>query len=304
MPMIEWLHVLENSPNAPQIALGLALISAMCHAAFGAMQKCPEDPFLVRAGIDFWFLVTFLPIVLFVLPWPTSREWLLIAGIFPIHTLYKLVLTGAYRNGEFTVIYPIARGSAPFFTALAAGIFFGEFLHGMQWFGLILISGMIMALSLEALKKTTIDREKLPRAIGYAIATGFMIMVYVIYDAYGVRESRSPLIFLGWFYVVDGFLFPLIMWLRRKQMPPKTSYGEIFKRGAIAAPFGIISFAMVFIASDIGHIGEITAIRETSTVFAAIFGYLFLRERMTPLRFMMIGLIALGAILIKTGSVA
>ncbi len=298
----EWVLNIEGSAQAGRVAVLLALLSAFCHASFGALQKSSEDPFLIRAGIDFWFFLIWLPIAVFLVPWPTRYEWLLIAGIFPIHTLYKTVLTGAYRNGEFTVIYPIARGSAPMFTGIAAGVFFGEYLTPLQWVGVLLISGMIMSMSWEAMRRVKIDREKLPRAIGFALATGFMIMVYSIYDAHGVRESRSPFIFLAWFYIVDGFLFPILAVTMPRRFPPRTSYARILRRGFIAAPFGIVSFAAVFVASRIGHVGEVTAIRETSVIFAALMGYFFLHEKVTPLRFVLIALIAFGAVLVEVGA--
>ena len=298
----QWVLGLESTPRAERIAVLFALLSALCHAIFGALQKSKEDPFLIRASIDFWFFTIWLPIAVLLVPWPTSYEWLLIAGVFPVHTLYKLVLTGAYRNGEFTVIYPISRGSSPVFTGLAAGLFFGEFLTQLQWLGIFLISAAIMSMSLDAIRRDKIDAQNLPRALGFALATGFMIMVYSIYDAYGVRESRSPFIFLAWFYIVDGFLFPLIAVIFRKRFLLQTSYRHVLKRGFIAAPFGIVSFSAMFIAARIGHLGEVVAIRETSVIFAAFIGFLFLDEKVTPLRFLLIAFIASGAIFVEMGA--
>lgn len=296
-----WVLSVEGTPAAGNIAILLAFVSALCHAIFGVLQKTKEDPFLIRAAIDFWFFIIWLPIALLFVPLPNSHEWLLISGIFPIHTLYKLVLTGAYRNGEFTVIYPIARGSAPMFTGLAAGVFFGEYLTPLQWAGVLLISTMIMTMSWESMHRIKVNRDKLPRAIAFAVATGFMIMVYSIYDAHGVRESRSPFTFLAWFYIVDGFLFPLIAIVFANKFVPKTSYSALLTRGLIAAPLGIVSFAAVFVASRIGHVGEVTAIRETSVIFATLMGYFFLREQVTKLRFVLIVLIVIGALLVKIG---
>ncbi len=298
----DWATSIQGTEIGRHWAIALALISAISHASFGALQKSREDPFLIRAGVDLWFFVIWLPIALFLVPWPTHHEWWLIAGIFPIHTTYKLVLTGAYRNGDFTVIYPIARGSAPMFTALVAGLIFQEKLAPLQWLGVVMISSLIMLMSVESVKRVKLRRENLPRAIGFAVATGFMIMVYSIYDAHGVRESRSPFIFLAWFYVVDGFLFPTIAFVMRKRLVPRTSYPAIIKRGMVAAPLAIISFTAAFLAMRIGKVGEVTAIRETSVIFAAFIGYLFLGEHVSKLRFGLIILIAFGAIFIGVGA--
>ncbi len=97
-------------------------------------------------------------------------------------------------------------------------------------------------------------------------------------------------------------MFPIIAMVFREKFPPRTSYKAILERGLIAAPFGIVSFAAVFVASRIGHVGEVTAIRETSVIFAALIGYFILRERVTPLLFGLIALIACGAVLVELGA--
>ncbi len=300
--MTDFFNSLASSPNAANIAFILALISAISHSIFGALQKDQNDPFLVRSAIDFWFCILWLPIGLFVMPWPTAYEWLLIAGLLPIHTAYKAALAMAYRNGDFSFIYPIARGSSPFFTALLGFIIFGDVLHGSQWVGVLIISLSIMAMAIEAVRRNKLDPKMLKAATWFALLTGALITTYSIYDTFGVRESRNPLIFLTWFYVIDGWLFPLIAFLKCKTINPVNGYSKLAWKGFYTSLFGILSFTAIFVASDIGRIGEVFAIRETSVIFAALIGFLFLREKVSPLRFLLIGLIAIGAILIKVGS--
>lgn len=300
--MIEYFDALASSPNAANIAFILALISAVSHSVFGALQKDHNDPFLIRAAIDIWFCIIWLPIGLFIMPWPTAYEWLLIAGLFPLHTAYKVTLAMAYRNGDFSFIYPIARGSSPFFTALVGVLVFGDVLHGWQWVGILIISLAIMAMAIEAARRNRLDTNTLRVATMFALLTGALITTYSIYDTFGVRENRSPMIFLTWFYVVDGWLFPLVAYLKRKTVHPVNGYMQLGIKGFYSSLFGILSFTAIFIASDIGKVGEVFAIRETSVVFAALIGFFFLREKVSPLRFVLIGLIAMGAILIKVGS--
>ena len=301
--MTEFFNTLASHPNAANIAFALALISAISHSIFGALQKDKNDPFLVRAAIDFWFIMLWLPIGLFFMPWPTAYEWLLIAGLFPIHTAYKTALAMAYRNGDYSFIYPIARGSSPFFTALIGFAIFGDALHGWQWLGIVIISLAIMAMAIEAAKRNNLDPKMLKAATWFALLTGALITTYSLYDTFGVRESRSPMIFLTWFYVIDGWIFPLVAYIKRDSFRPVNGYRPLAWKGFYTSLFGILSFTAIFIASDIGRIGEVFAIRETSVVFAALIGYFFLREKVSPLRFALIGLIALGAILIKVGSI-
>ena len=299
---MDFISLLSQNPNATKIAIGLAFISAISHAIFGALQKNEDDPFLVRAAIDFWFVTIWLPIAIFILPWPTGYEWLLIAGVLPIHTAYKMALVNAYRYGDYSFIYPIARGSSPFFTAILGYVIFKEELQLLQWIGIVLISGAIITMGIEGIRKNKTGTNALNIAITFALLTGAMITAYSIYDTFGVRESRSPLIFLAWFYIVDGWLFPTIAWGKRKKMRPVKGYYALSKRGLYTSVFGIVSFTAIFVASDFGRVGEIFSIRETSVVFAAIIGAIFLREKVTPLRFVAIAIMAFGAILINIGS--
>ncbi len=300
--MFDWVNVLQTAPNAGQIAFWLALFSAFFHAVFGALQKGRNDPLLIRAANDFWFVVLWLPIAIMFVPWPTSYEWLLILGVFPIHTAYKLVLAQAYRAGDYSFIYPVARGSAPFFTAIFALLVFSEQLSVMQWFGVLLISLSIILLGLLALRNSKMNSLMVKKATIFALMTGALITAYSIYDAYGVRNSRNPFIFLAWFYVMDGWLFPLLVMWRRTHYTPIDGYAPLLSHGLIMALFGILSFSAIFIAADIGNVGEVFALRETSVVWAAVIGFIFLKEKMTPLRFLVIVLIAMGAIFIKLGS--
>lgn len=297
---IDW-NLLASSEAARGISIVLAILSAFFHAGFGALQKSKDDPILTRAAIDIWFLIFALPFALFVFPLPTSDEWLLLLALIPIHTIYKLTLAMAYRNGDFTVIYPIARGSSPIFSGLVAGWVFSEYLNGTQWLGVLLISSMILLLAFEAARRSTSTKAELKRAIGFAIATGFTIMVYSIYDTYAIRQHQSPFTFLAWFFVLEGFSLPLISYFWRNQLQPKTSYNHLAKMGFIAAPMGIMSFAAVFIAVRIGHVGEVIALRETSVIFAAIFGLIFLGEKVTWQRLIIIIGIGIGAVLIEVG---
>src|SRR4051794_16304588 len=106
--------------------MGLALLAAVSHAVFGALQKGRHDPWLARGAIDGCYFLMALPVALFVVPWPEGRAWMILLGAMAIHIGYKLAQAMAYSRGAFIVVYPIVRGSSPLVTVTAARLVFHE----------------------------------------------------------------------------------------------------------------------------------------------------------------------------------
>jgi len=138
-------------------------------------------------------------------------------------------------------------------------------------------------------------------ALAWAVATGFMVAAYTTYDAYGIRETPNPFTFLAWFFFIDGLLFPIIavlMW-RRMENPPLVR--PLMVRGFIGGLVAFMSFGSILVAMRLDKVGEAAVLRETSTVFAAIIGWVFLKETVGPARAGLMGLIAAGAVLVEFG---
>lgn len=298
----DWVLSVQGQEAGRRAALILALVSAAAHAAFGALQKGKAvDPWLIRGAIDVWYFLIGLVLALFVFPWPEPIIWPILVGVFAIHSVYKLLLAGAYARGAFTVVYPVVRGISPLATVVFAGFVFGESFRGGQWGGVALLSVSIMALAALNLRRATIDRATLQMALLLAVATGVFTAIYTTYDAYGIRLAEHAFTFLVWFFVVDGFLFPIIsfrLWRRMEARPP---LAPMLKRGFIGAIIAFVSFGSVMMATRLDKVGEAAALRETSVVFAAFFGWVFLKEEVGPLRAGLMALIAVGAALVEFG---
>ena len=126
-------------PAGHQLALGLALMTAVLHALFGALQKRRHDPWLSRATIDASTALMAAPFALFVVPWPEPHMWPISAGAFGIHAVYKLLQAMAYARGAYSVVYPVVRGTGPLFTVIGAGLVFGEVYAPLQWLGVLVL---------------------------------------------------------------------------------------------------------------------------------------------------------------------
>ncbi len=300
--MGEWLITIAGTPEGRVLALLLALTSAFAHAVFGALQKGRHDPWLTRGAIDIFYALIALPIALFAFPMPTADIWLLLAGAWVIHTVYKLLMAMAYTRGAYTVVYPVVRGTGPLVTVIFAGLVFGEIFTITQWLGVMLLSGGIFALALWNLRKLTVGRETLVAALGIAFLTGITVAIYTTYDAYGMRATPDPFTFLFWFFVIDGWTFPIIAYVKWQRMAVTPDLGPLLKRGFIGALIAFVSFGSVMVATRLDKVGEAAVLRETSPVFAAVIGWVFLKEHVGPVRALLMAVIAAGAVIVEFGA--
>lgn len=299
--MSDWLISLEGTEAGHQLALLLAIAAAILHAMFGALQKGRHDPWLTRGAIDASYGLMAMPIALFVVPWPEPHMWPIFLGVFVIHVAYKVMQSLSYTMGAFTVVYPVVRGTGPLFTVIGAYLIFGETFSGTQWLGVAVLLAGIFGLAVYNVIFLTSERETLYSALSFAFITGGFVALYTTYDAYGIRATADPLTFLAWFFFIDGLAIPpYALWrYRRMNHPPEV--GPLMLRGVIGAFIGIASFGAIMLATRLDKVGEAAVLRETSTVFAALIGWIFLKETVGPRRIALMGLIALGAVIVELG---
>lgn len=296
--MSGWITSLEGTAAGHDLALVLALAAAVLHALFGALQKGRYDPWISRAVIDVFYFVLALPFVIFVVPWPEPHMWPIFAGVFVIHAGYKWLQAMTYARGAYTVVYPVVRGTGPFFAVIGAGIVFGEHFAPGQWAGLAVLMAGIFGLAAYNLRHVSVDRETLVPALGLAVATGAFVALYTTFDAYGIRATADPFTFLAWFFLIDGVLFPLVF-ARRLLAVRGAEVWPMLRLGVFGAVIAYLSFGSIMLATRLDKVGEAAVLRETSTVFAALIGWLVLGEKVGRMRTLLMGLIALGAVIME-----
>jgi drug/metabolite transporter (DMT)-like permease len=297
-----WLAALAGTPAGLQLAMGLALLSALLHAVFGALQKGRHDPWLSRGAIDFSYGMMALPLVLFVVPLPAPHMWPVFAATFVIHSVYKILQAMAYERGAYTVVYPVVRGTGPLFAIIGAWLLFGERFNAVQWLGVAVLLSGIYGLALYNLRNLTVGRDTLKMALVLAVITGLTVSTYTTYDAYGIRASTDPFTFLAWFFMIDGLFFmPTIAVLRYRVMQNRPALRPLLLRGLIGGIIAYFSFGGIILATRLDNVGQAAVLRETSTVFAALIGWLMLKERVGPRRLILMALIALGAVIVELG---
>jgi drug/metabolite transporter (DMT)-like permease len=224
------------------------------------------------------------------LPVPARASWGCVALSALLHTGYNLFLVRTYREGDLGQTYPIARGASPLLVSLGAAIFARELPDVLSLTGVLLVSGGIVALAFQG------------RAIGrktllFALGTGCFIGAYSVTDGLGVRLSGAPLGYTVWMCLSWGLLAPASYIMLRDARTLVRGRQEMLVAagGGLASlmAYGIVIFAMAR-----GAMGPVSALRETSVVFAAVIGRIFLRERLSRYRITACLVVATGAVLI------
>lgn len=296
--MTDWLVAQEGTEAGHRLALGLALMAAVLHAFFGALQKGRHDPWLSRAAIDASYGVIAAPIALFIVPWPEPHMWAIFAGAFVIHTVYKCAQAMTYTRGAYTVVYPVVRGTGPLFAVIGAGLVFGEHFTAGQWAGLAALLAGIYGLALYNWRNLTLGRDTLMPALVMAVLTGLTVAAYTTYDAWGIRATLDPFTFIAWFFFIDGFAMPVYTFPRWRHLA-RSEILPLMRRGVMGAFAAYFSFGAILLATRIDTVGQAAVLRETSVVFAALIGWLMLGEKVGARRFALMALIAAGAVIVE-----
>ncbi len=298
---VAWIYQIEGTSVGSRAALWLAILAAFLHAVFGALQKGRHDPWLSRGAIDASSGLAMLPLAIFVVPIPEPELWPIFLMIFVIHFIYKLLQAFAYSKGSFTVVYPVVRGTSPIFTVFGAYILFGETFSSTQWLGIFILVIGIFGLALYNLIFLETSRATLPTALIFAVCTGSFVAIYTTIDAYGIRIAVNPLAFIVWFFLFDSLSITPYAVYRWSYLNNKPKFFPLAIRGVAGGVVAFFSFGSIMLATRLDKVGEAAVLRETSTIFAAVIGWLFLKETVGLRRVLLMALIALGAVIVEIG---
>lgn len=275
-----------------QITL-LVLLAAMLNASWNALIKVSGDRVASMAVVTLLgSLISLLALPFVDMPNPAS--WPLLALAILIHTAYHFALPAAYNHGDLGQVYPIARGSAPLLVAFGAAIFAGEVLGIVPLFGVIFLAVGVMSLALD--RRTGLGQN--PRAVLLALGTGLFIASYTLIDGIGGREAGSAMGFAVCLTIGDGILTFLIalVWKASaiRQIARTNLVPALLAGGMQVGSYWIIIWAMA-----LAPLGMVSALRETSVLFAALISTFILKEGFGVWRFVSAGLIACGITLTR-----
>ena len=271
----------------------VVIFAAFLHATWNAMVKNEKDKYLAVSGIVFGHVPASI-VVIFLIPSPSveSIPYIILSAI--LHNGYQWFLLSAYKLGDYTKVYPIARGSAPIFVSIVSLIFFAVVLSRFELLGIAVICLGILSLSFQ--DSTSITNRK---AIIYALITGSFIMSYSITDGYGARISASILSYMGWSFILNAFLFAILL----NFMKQPGIITRVAKDGKfiffVGGTISYLVYAIIVWGFTQAPIPVVTALREISIVFALLIGTFFLKEKFTYLKTTAVLTIFIGVILLK-----
>ncbi len=291
------------SSSTLELAIGLSLLSAVLHACVSVIMKRSDDRLVFRVVLSTISALILCPLV-FVLPFPPRESWIYLIFGMGIHLTYQLTMVAAFNRGDLSLVYPIMRGGAPALAALFAFLILGESLSPGQLIGLAISVGALVAFGWPGKSEGDKVENNFISAVSFALLCAVMVALYTTIDAGGLRISRD-IIGMVWGYLLWLFLIDWIgitsfaIILRRGELI--TTYKAQFKFGALAALISIIGFSSAMYAMTIAPVAPMIALRETSILFAAIFGYFLLKEPFGLRRIILAGVLVMGLVVLQFG---
>lgn len=271
----------------------LAVIAAAAlHATWNALVKGGVDKALGMAAVVLGqglFALAALPFAAA----PLSPSWPYVVASIVLHLGYQLFLLMSYRIGDLTQVYPIARGTAPLLVAAFSVLVLGVTLAPLELAGVVVIGAGIISLSLVRRQ----DGLRTPRAALTAVATGCFIAAYSLLDGIGARAAGTAVGFYGWVAAGNAAAMLVFVGLARPRLVralPQAAGVAVVGGGASFAAYALVVWAFTQ-----APIALVTALRETSIVFALLIGVVFLKERLDLARLLSTTLTIAGAALLR-----
>jgi drug/metabolite transporter (DMT)-like permease len=270
---------------------GLVLFAAVLHASWNAMLHGNRDRFLSMTWMSIAIAVVATVVIAFT-PLPPAAAWPYIVASGLVHIVYNASLVRSYRRSDLAQAYPIARGSSPVLVTLGAALFAHETLGPLHVLGIAMISGGIVAIAL-------LGRHVSRAGALAALTTGATIALYTVIDGIGVRLSGGQaLAYTAWMFLFY-WLMPVLFVAMRGLAALSTSIRAAPMAVGSSLAGGLVSIAaygIVIWALQSGAMGAVSALRETSVVFAVLIGRVFLRETVDARRWLACVIVAAGTV--------
>lgn len=278
------------------------LFGALLHASWNALIKSSTDKELDTALIHSLGFFVALPLLLFT-GLPAVASWPYLLASMGVHIGYYVALAGAYRHGELGLTYPVMRGCAPLLVALSSHALIGESISPMAWAGVAAVCAgvVLLGLSPASLHASGGHRGK---ALRFALCNAAIIAVYTLIDGLGVRASGDAAAYVAALFLFDGVPYLLLVLWRRGPAGRPAAWRYMGGRWRIAC-LGTIaslgSYGIALWAMTRAPVAVVAALRETSVLFAALIGTLWLKERFGLQRALGTGVVVAGVMALRFG---
>ena len=268
------------------------LCAAVLHAAWNSLAHAVSDR-LVGFALISTATMAGGAVLVAIGPALPAAAWPYVLASAVLHVAYNLLLLASYQLGEFSQMYPLARGTAPWVVALVSVTVLGRALPVTELLGVLAVSAGLLGLVLVGGRP---GRKQLP-ALGSAVLTGLTIAGYTVVDGLGV--AAAPLTaYIGWLFLLDSVPMPLLAVYRRGRLLP-SAVRRCAVPGLVGGVVSLAAYSIVLWAQTSGALAPIAALRETSIIFGALIGTVFLGERLGRPRMLAAAVVLAGVLLIS-----
>ncbi|MSO85011.1 MAG: EamA family transporter [Rhodospirillales bacterium] len=273
----------------------LILLAAFAHAAWHALIKASGEPFLT---FTMFRAVGFTggTIGAFFVPLPDAAAWPYLIASAIAHNAYYLLFLFSYRYGDLSLVYPIARGGAPALVVAAAIPFAGEIPGPLGVLGVALISAGIFAIAFAR----GIPKGADVTAIALAAGTTVSIVAYTLIDGLGARRSGDAFGYAAWLFILESLPFVVFAAATRARAFVVFA-GSEWRRGLGGGFMMLLTYSLIIYAFTQGPLAYVSALRETSILFAALIGAITLKESFGWRRIAAALVIVAGIVLLQLG---
>jgi len=269
------------------------LFSAVLHAVWNSMASKYKNKNVSIPAIVYGHVPACIVAVI-ILPMPSIESFPYIILSALIHQGYQNFLLIAYQTGKFTTVYPVARGFGPLVATIISIIFFGVYLKVFTLLSIVLISAGVIFIGL--FSKSVLKNYKI---LYTSLTTGVFIGIYSVVDGYGARISMSAISYMSWVFIFSSLFFPIVLKFRNQKNILRKTLTEgkfIFWVGGF---FSYIAYVITVWAFTKAPIPMVSALRETSIIFAIFIGYFYLKEKISLYKIISILLIFAGVLGLK-----
>jgi uncharacterized membrane protein len=271
----------------------IVLFSAFLHAIWNSMASKYKDKNVSIGAIVYGHVPLCIVAIIF-LPAPSVESFPYIILSALIHQGYQNFLLTAYQTGKFTTVYPVARGFGPLVATVISIIFLGVYLKTFTILSILFISSGVMLIGL--FSKSVIKNNKI---LYTSLATGVFIGIYSVVDGQGARISGSAVSYMSWVFIFSALFFPVVLHFRKQKNILKKTLTKGKSVFWIGGTFSYLAYVVTVWAFTKAPVPMVSALRESSIIFAIFIGYFYLKDKINFYKIVSISLIFLGVIGLK-----
>jgi drug/metabolite transporter (DMT)-like permease len=279
----------------PLAALALVLLASVLHACWNYLAKSARN-----TTAFLWWALLFGSLGYGIFIFGTTsvdlprKVWLLYALSISAEVGYLITLTRGYAGGDLSLVYPVARGSAPIFVTLWSALFLGERLPLVGYVGIGMMVGGVYVASSQQSSYPSLSGLK-NNALLWALISGVFVSVYSFLDKL-IVESLSPLVYNFWVYAGMTILWAPLVWLGSSRMAHQnlSEVRENLPRILVGSAMTIGSYVCALVALTMTSASYVVAGRGTSVIIGAVLGWLVLKESVGRVRVFGAGLMVAG----------